>query len=181
MKLKSYGVNPVKEAIESGKTINKLYGSKGSKEVYELLKLAKSKGIVTVEADKIKLDKMITTENEKLKNSQGIVASVTDYEYYEIEESPKGTHILSTKDLCLVKNLRDMINAGIDSFKVEGRTKSLYYVSAVAKTFVQSSMVTGTSRPHLSRRSFLPASSIALAVTVKPLRHSESESSFTIS
>ncbi|MBR6641397.1 MAG: hypothetical protein IKL08_04310, partial [Clostridia bacterium] len=81
-----YGVNPVKEAIESGKTINKLYGSKGSKEVYELLKLAKSKGIVTVEADKIKLDKMITTEGEKLKNSQGIVASVTDYEYYEIED-----------------------------------------------------------------------------------------------
>lgn len=81
-----YGINPVKEAIESGKTINKLYGSKGSKEVYELLKLAKSKGIVTVDADKIKLDKMITMDNEKLKNSQGIVASVTDYEYYEIED-----------------------------------------------------------------------------------------------
>lgn len=81
-----YGINPVKEAIESGKTINKLYGAKGSKEVYELLKLAKGKGIVTVEADRIKLDKMITTEGEKLKNSQGIVASVTDYEYYEIED-----------------------------------------------------------------------------------------------
>lgn len=81
-----YGINPVKEAIEAGKTINKLYGSKGSKEVYELLKLAKAKGIVTVEADKIKLDKMITAENEKIKNSQGIVASVTDYEYYEIED-----------------------------------------------------------------------------------------------
>lgn len=81
-----YGINPVKEAIVSGKTINKLYGSKGSKEVYELLKLAKQKGIVTVEADKIKLDKMITENNEKLKNSQGIVASVTDYEYFEIED-----------------------------------------------------------------------------------------------
>ena len=81
-----YGINPVHEAIVAGKTINKLYGSKGSKEVYELLKLAKSKGIVTVEADKIKLDKMITKEGEKLKNSQGIVASVTDYEYFEIED-----------------------------------------------------------------------------------------------
>jgi len=81
-----YGINPIHEAIVSGKTINKLYGSKGSKEVYELLKLAKSKGIVTVESDKTKLDKMITGENEKLKNSQGIVASVTDYEYYEIED-----------------------------------------------------------------------------------------------
>lgn len=81
-----YGINPVHEAIVSGKTINKLYGSKGSKEVYEILKLAKTKGIVTVESDKIKLDKMVTKEGEKLKNSQGIVASVTDYEYYEIED-----------------------------------------------------------------------------------------------
>lgn len=81
-----YGINPVHEAIESGKTINKLYGARGSREVYEILKLAKSKGIVTVEQDKIKLDKMITSENEKLKNSQGIVASVTDFEYSQIED-----------------------------------------------------------------------------------------------
>ncbi len=56
-------------------------------------------------------------------------------EYQEIIQDDKGTHILSTKDLCLVKHLKEMIDAGIDSFKVEGRTKSLYYVSAVAKTY----------------------------------------------
>ena len=56
-------------------------------------------------------------------------------EYQEIVQDDKGTHILSTKDLCLVKHLKEMINAGIDSFKVEGRTKSLYYVSAVAKAY----------------------------------------------
>ena len=56
-------------------------------------------------------------------------------EYQEIIQDDKGTHILSTKDLCLVKHLREMIDAGIDSFKVEGRTKSLYYVSAVAKAY----------------------------------------------
>ena len=56
-------------------------------------------------------------------------------EYQEIIQDDKGTHILSTKDLCLVKHLKEMINAGIDSFKVEGRTKSLYYVSAVAKAY----------------------------------------------
>ena len=81
-----YGINPVKEAIESGKTINKVFGMKGNKEVFELLKIAREKGIVTVDADKIKLDKMITRDNEKLKNSQGIVASVTDYNYFEIED-----------------------------------------------------------------------------------------------
>ena len=56
-------------------------------------------------------------------------------EYQEIIQDDKGTHILSTKDLCLVNHLREMIEAGVDSFKVEGRTKSLYYVSAVAKTY----------------------------------------------
>ena len=56
-------------------------------------------------------------------------------EYQEIIQDDKGTHILSTKDLCLVKHLKEMIDAGIDSFKVEGRTKSLYYVSAVAKAY----------------------------------------------
>ncbi len=56
-------------------------------------------------------------------------------QYQEIIQDDKGTHILSTKDLCLVKHLKEMIDAGIDSFKVEGRTKSLYYVSAVAKAY----------------------------------------------
>ena len=56
-------------------------------------------------------------------------------QYQEIIQDEKGTHILSTKDLCLVKHLKEMIEAGIDSFKVEGRTKSLYYVSATAKVY----------------------------------------------
>ncbi len=56
-------------------------------------------------------------------------------EYFEIVENNKGTHIMSTKDLCLVKHIQKLIDIGIDSFKVEGRTKSLYYVSAVAKIY----------------------------------------------
>ena len=56
-------------------------------------------------------------------------------EYYEIEQNERGTHIMSTKDLCLVHHLNKLIDAGVDSLKVEGRTKSLYYVSAVAKTY----------------------------------------------
>lgn len=81
-----YGINPVTEAIVAGKTINKIYFQKGNKEVYDLVKLAQDKKIVTVLADKFKLDKMITPPEEKLKNSQGIVASVTDYEYFEIDD-----------------------------------------------------------------------------------------------
>lgn len=81
-----YGINPVTEAIVSGKTINKIYFQKGNKEAYEVVKLAQEKKIVTVLADRGKLDRMITPDDEKLKNSQGIVASVTDYEYFEVED-----------------------------------------------------------------------------------------------
>lgn len=56
-------------------------------------------------------------------------------EYYEIEQNERGTHILSPKDLALIKYIPQLIDAGVSSFKVEGRTKSLYYVSAVAKTY----------------------------------------------
>jgi len=56
-------------------------------------------------------------------------------QFYEIEQTERGAHILSTKDLCLVEHLQKLIDAGINSFKVEGRTKSLYYVSAVAKAY----------------------------------------------
>ncbi len=56
-------------------------------------------------------------------------------EYYEIEETARGTHILSTKDLALINYIPKLIEVGVDSFKIEGRTKSLYYVSAVAKAY----------------------------------------------
>ena len=56
-------------------------------------------------------------------------------EYYEIEQNERGTHILSPKDLALIDYLPQLIEAGANSFKIEGRTKSLYYVSAVAKAY----------------------------------------------
>ena len=58
-------------------------------------------------------------------------------EYFEIIQDDKGSHIMSTKDLCLVHHIKKLCDLGIDSFKIEGRTKSLYYVSAVAKTYRQ--------------------------------------------
>lgn len=81
-----YGINPVTEAIVSGKTINKIYVQKGNKEAYNIAKKARENRIVVVEAEKSKLDKMITPENENIRNSQGVVASVTEYKYFEIED-----------------------------------------------------------------------------------------------
>lgn len=56
-------------------------------------------------------------------------------EYYEIEQNDRGTHILSPKDLALINYIPQLIDAGVDSLKIEGRTKSLYYVSAAARTY----------------------------------------------
>ena len=76
-----YGKNPVKEAILSGITINKIYAAGTTKEIYDIIKLAKDNKVVVVEADKPKLDEMVEG-----KNSQGIVASVTDFKYSELED-----------------------------------------------------------------------------------------------
>ena len=67
--------------------------------------------------------------------SYKLVESTRPDQYYEINQDERGSHILSPKDLCLVEYLSQMIDAGVNSFKIEGRTKSLYYVSAVAKTY----------------------------------------------
>lgn len=69
--------------------------------------------------------------------SYKLVESTRPDQYYEINEDNRGTHILSPKDLCLVEHIPALIEAGVDSLKVEGRTKSLYYVSAVAKAYRQ--------------------------------------------
>ncbi len=67
--------------------------------------------------------------------SYKLVEETREGEYFDIEENGQGTHILSPKDLALINYLPELIDLGIDSFKIEGRTKSLYYVSAVAKAY----------------------------------------------
>ena len=67
--------------------------------------------------------------------SYKLVEETRQGEYFDIEENGQGTHILSPKDLALINYLPELIDLGIDSFKIEGRTKSLYYVSAVAKAY----------------------------------------------
>ncbi len=56
-------------------------------------------------------------------------------ESFGIEEDYRGTYIMNSRDLCLVDQLPELMSAGIDSFKVEGRMKSLYYVATVARVY----------------------------------------------
>ena len=56
--------------------------------------------------------------------------------YYPIEEDEDGyTTILSSKDLCMIDHLDDLINAGLSSLKIEGRMKSVYYVAVVTRAY----------------------------------------------
>ena len=108
-----YGRNPVLEALNSNTTINKIYVQKGSKELTDIKKMAKEKKVVLVEAEKSKLDHMITKENEKLKNSQGVVASVTDYKYYDIEDILEDANNKHEKPFILVLDkIEDPHNLG---------------------------------------------------------------------
>lgn len=54
---------------------------------------------------------------------------------YRIDEDEHGTHLMNAKDLCLVESLQELKNAGICSFKVEGRTKSIYYAAMIARIY----------------------------------------------
>ena len=56
-------------------------------------------------------------------------------EQYEIQEDDRGTYILNSKDLCMIKHLKELIDAGVTSFKIEGRMKSPYYVATVTNAY----------------------------------------------
>lgn len=58
-------------------------------------------------------------------------------EYLPVEEDERGTYIFNSKDLCMIEHIPDMIEAGIDSFKVEGRMKTALYVAVVTRTYRQ--------------------------------------------
>ena len=56
-------------------------------------------------------------------------------EYWPVEEDDRGTYIFNSKDLCMLPHLPRLIEAGIDSFKVEGRMKSIFYIAHVIKAY----------------------------------------------
>ncbi|MCR4589515.1 MAG: U32 family peptidase [Lachnospiraceae bacterium] len=58
-------------------------------------------------------------------------------QYLPIEENERGTFIFNSKDLCMVDHIPDLIDAGIDSLKVEGRMKTALYVAVTARTYRQ--------------------------------------------
>jgi len=56
-------------------------------------------------------------------------------EYMPVYENERGTYIFNSKDLCMIEYIPEMMDAGIDSFKIEGRMKTALYVATVARTY----------------------------------------------
>ena len=56
-------------------------------------------------------------------------------EYFPVEQTDTGTFIFNSKDLCMIDHVPDLCDAGIDSFKIEGRVKTEYYVSCVTQAY----------------------------------------------
>lgn len=56
-------------------------------------------------------------------------------EYLPVYENERGTYIFNSKDLCMIEHIPELMEAGIDSFKIEGRMKTALYVATVARTY----------------------------------------------
>lgn len=58
-------------------------------------------------------------------------------EYLPVYENERGTYIFNSKDLCMIEHIPELVEAGIDSFKIEGRMKTALYVAVVTRTYRQ--------------------------------------------
>ena len=64
-----------------------------------------------------------------------VVEETRPGEWMPVYENERGTYIFNSKDLCMIEHIPELIEAGIDSFKIEGRMKTALYVATVARTY----------------------------------------------
>ncbi len=64
-----------------------------------------------------------------------VVEETRPGEYLPVYENERGTYIFNSKDLCMIEHIPELVEAGIDSFKVEGRMKTALYIATVARTY----------------------------------------------
>jgi len=58
-------------------------------------------------------------------------------EYFPVEETEEGTFFFNSKDLCMIQSIPDLIKSGLDSLKIEGRMKTIYYVASIVRAYRQ--------------------------------------------
>jgi len=92
----------------------------------------------------------------KMGNTNTVCADMEELEHsgikIPIEEDKNGTYILNSKDLCLIEHLPELVKAGVGSFKIEGRAKSVAYLSAVVKAYREALDLIGGDAGMIKRR-----------------------------
>lgn len=56
-------------------------------------------------------------------------------QYFPVEEDDRGTYLYNSKDLCMIDHIPELVEAGIDSFKIEGRNKTAYYAAGITSAY----------------------------------------------
>jgi len=67
--------------------------------------------------------------------SYALVEEKRPGEFFPVEEDARGTYIFNSKDLCLLNSLPELVASGVDSLKIEGRMKSIFYVGGVVRVY----------------------------------------------
>ena len=75
-------------------------------------------------------------------------------EYMPVYENDKGTYVMSSRDLCMLEHLDKLADAGVNSFKIEGRMKGINYVAGVVKTY-REAVDALKSRPYRIKKEWL--------------------------
>ncbi len=73
-------------------------------------------------------------------------------QYFPVFEDDRGTYVMNSKDLCLIDYLPLLSNAGVDSFKIEGRMKGIHYVAGVTSAYREAVDLIGNENSYRSRR-----------------------------
>lgn len=76
-------------------------------------------------------------------------------EHFPVFEDERGTYIMSSRDLCMIEHLPLLADAGVDSFKIEGRMKGINYVAGVVKTYREAVDALGKSQQYKPQQRWL--------------------------
>ena len=104
------GRNPVMEALKSGRDIEKMLVAKGQREgsIRAIIGMARERKLIIQEVDKVKLDEL-----SEVKNHQGVIAIVSEYEYFEVEDLLKEAYKKKEKPfLIILDEVTDPHNLG---------------------------------------------------------------------
>jgi putative protease len=77
----------------------------------------------------------LETKNKDLLENYVLEESERPNEYFPVFENDRGTYIMNSKDLCMIEHIDDLIESGIDSFKIEGRMKTPLYVATITRVY----------------------------------------------